>query len=152
MEDDVLEQWQEFGRAQARGATAFSRAVEAMNAAAKETLEAERRRRPAPKVYISGPMTGKPDFNRDAFNEAEAKLREKGLDVFNPASICIPNAEWSDYMRRDIKAMMDCGVIVVLPEWFTSQGARIEVELALQLGVEVYELGYFLAKGGVNDH
>ena len=37
------------------------------------------------KVFISGPMKGLPNWNVDAFNEMEAKLKEAGYDVFNPA-------------------------------------------------------------------
>lgn len=37
------------------------------------------------KVYLSGPMTGYPNFNFPAFNERAAEWRREGWDVFNPA-------------------------------------------------------------------
>lgn len=37
------------------------------------------------KIYISGPMADKPNFNFPAFDAAAAKLRALGHEVFNPA-------------------------------------------------------------------
>ncbi|EGF7427729.1 DUF4406 domain-containing protein, partial [Escherichia coli] len=37
------------------------------------------------RVYIAGPMTGYKNFNREAFHEAEEKLKQKGCTVLNPA-------------------------------------------------------------------
>lgn len=39
------------------------------------------------KIYIAGPMTGIPDYNRPAFNEYAAKLVEQGHTVLNPATL-----------------------------------------------------------------
>lgn len=39
------------------------------------------------RVYISGPMTGKPDLNRPAFDAAERRLTEQGHFVINPHRI-----------------------------------------------------------------
>ena len=39
------------------------------------------------RIYISGPMTGKPDFNHPAFNAAAIRLREEGHFVINPAEL-----------------------------------------------------------------
>lgn len=36
------------------------------------------------RVYLSGPMTGKPDLNRPAFDAAEGRLRKQGHFVINP--------------------------------------------------------------------
>ena len=36
-------------------------------------------------IYLSGPMTGYPDFNRASFHAAAAKLRDEGHWVYNPA-------------------------------------------------------------------
>ncbi|MFA5027645.1 MAG: DUF4406 domain-containing protein, partial [Candidatus Methylomirabilota bacterium] len=40
--------------------------------------------RPVVRVYISGPMTGIPEYNRAAFLAAEARLRALGLEPVNP--------------------------------------------------------------------
>lgn len=88
------------------------------------------------KLYISGPMTGIEDYNRPAFNEAAATLESVGYEVFNPASTVIEGGRWAQYMREDIKAMMDCDAIAFLPEWENSPGAKLEFLLGSQLGFE----------------
>jgi hypothetical protein len=93
------------------------------------------------KVYISGGISGTPEFTENQrlkFEEAELKLKEKGFVVVNPFNLNHEKAEtWSDYMRTDIKALMDCTHIFMLRGWGNSRGARIEHNLAVNLGIEV---------------
>ena len=42
---------------------------------------------------------------------------------------------WSCYMRHDLIDMLKCDGIVLLPDWFYSTGARIELKLADDLGM-----------------
>ena len=37
------------------------------------------------RLYLSGPMTSQPEFNRPGFMDAEARLTEAGFLVLNPA-------------------------------------------------------------------
>lgn len=91
-------------------------------------------------VYLSGPMTGLKDFNRPAFFKAAKSLLLAGLRVFNPAENGLPpSAPWDEHMRVDIKALMDCRAIALLPGWESSKGANIELRLALDLGMRVYD-------------
>lgn len=83
-------------------------------------------------VYISGPMTGLPDYNRPAFNAAAAKLRALGYEVVSPAEQP-ERPTWEEYMRHDIRLMMDCRSIVLLPGWESSKGARTEFSIAESL-------------------
>ena len=86
------------------------------------------------KVYVSGPMTGHDDLNFPAFNEAEKYLRSRGFDVENPAAKGIVDGwEWEDYLRYDIRALMDCGAIYTLPGWYRSPGSQLEVAIATAL-------------------
>lgn len=39
------------------------------------------------RIYVSGPMTGKPEFNYPAFNAAAKRLRDEGHFVINPAEL-----------------------------------------------------------------
>lgn len=88
-------------------------------------------------IYISGPMSGLPDLNFPAFNAAAAELRADGYTVLNPAEKQEegkPDMTWEDYMRIDIRMMMDCNAIYMLPGWTKSRGARLEQLIAVELG------------------
>lgn len=90
-------------------------------------------------------MTGLPDFNRPAFNQAAQALRESGYDVFNPVENGVPaDAPWTDHMRADIKSLMDCRSVATLPGWGESKGAVLEVHNALQLGMPVASVNAWL--------
>lgn len=90
----------------------------------------------ATRVYLSGPMTGLPDFNYPAFNQAAAELRAQGYHVENPAE----NPErstWAEYMKSAVAQLTACDMIKMLPGWEASRGAIIEHKLAQDLGIEV---------------
>ena len=96
-------------------------------------------------IYISGPMTGLTDLNFPAFHAAAAQLRAKGFTVVNPAEFGEGEGkEWVDYMRKDIKALMDCSMVATLPNWIESKGARLEVGIAVTLGMRVDSLKRWL--------
>lgn len=86
------------------------------------------------KVYISGPMSGYEDLNFPAFNAAASALRDKGYEVENPALKGeVEGWEWEDYLRYDIRALMDCDAIYTLPGWYRSPGSQLEVAVATAL-------------------
>lgn len=91
-------------------------------------------------------MTGIRDFNRDAFNDAESALRSAGFEVFNPTKNGMPvDSPWEMHMRTDIIQMMQCDALAVLPGAHYSRGAKIEIELAMQLKIQpVRALHYWL--------
>lgn len=87
------------------------------------------------KVYISGPMTGMADHNFPAFNAKAKELRALGFVVVNPAELdgsgeVMP---WEWYLRRDLKVMLDCDGIYMLPDWTKSNGAKLEFDVAQKL-------------------
>lgn len=92
------------------------------------------------RIYLSGPMTGLPAFNKPAFKAAAEALRDQGHDVVNPADFDLPGATWAEYMRQDIAALVTCDAIYLLPGWEHSKGARLEQHIADQLGMRVVEL------------
>jgi DNA-binding transcriptional regulator YdaS (Cro superfamily) len=98
---------------------------------------------PTNAIYLSGPMTGKVDLNRPAFNAEAARLRNLGYRVINPAEFELaPDTTWAGYMRHDIVAMLThCDTLVVLPGWNRSKGAQLEVYLARQLELRVVKAG-----------
>lgn len=88
-----------------------------------------------PTLYLSGAMTGLPGFNRPAFHAAAGWLRAAGYTVVNPAEM--DGDSWEHHMRRDIKALMDCDGVALLPGWQRSRGSRLEVFMALALDMRV---------------
>lgn len=86
------------------------------------------------RLYISGPMTGIPEWNFPAFNKAADQLRAAGYDVVNPADGGSDNSKsWEDYLREDLRLLLDCDGIALLPGWEKSRGARLEVHVATSL-------------------
>lgn len=93
------------------------------------------------KVYLSGPMTGLPDFNYPAFHAAAKKLRDAGVVVENPAENQPPECgTWAGYMRNALVQMLRCEAVVMLPGWESSRGASVEWRLAVELGMTVVAL------------
>lgn len=92
-------------------------------------------------AYISGPMSGMQDLNFPAFHRAAASLRASGWQVINPAEMDAADGdvkrEWHEYMRRDIRALMDCTHIAMLDGWEKSKGAKLEKHIAQELGMGV---------------
>lgn len=110
-------------------------------------------------LYITGPMTGIPQFNIPAFDAAAASLRSQGHDVTNPAEEDSPAVReaafasttgdladldptgetWGDLLARDVKIVADrVDGVVLLPGWENSRGARLEAFVAVQCKKPVY--------------
>ncbi len=97
------------------------------------------------KVYIAGPMTGLPQFNFPAFEKAAATLRSAGLQVVSPHEDNDTTQPREFYIRRGIRQLLDCDSIYMLPGWKESAGARLELDIALNLGLFVF--GYAFEPG-----
>lgn len=90
------------------------------------------------RIYIAGPMSGIPDYNRPAFLTAERLLTSVGYSVWNPARNGLPlDAPWDQHMRTDIAVLMTCGRLALLPGWQRSKGAGIEHDLAVSVGCDI---------------
>lgn len=95
-------------------------------------------------VFISGPMTGYPEWNFPAFYAAEGKLAISGHKVINPAREFdgIPPEEvgsWSECMRIAMRHLTDARSLVVLSGWQESRGAKLEVLNAKNFGMRIYD-------------
>lgn len=97
------------------------------------------------RIYISGPMTGKPDLNFPAFHAAADLLRKQGYDPVNPVELNVEQGDWHACMRNDIKALCDCDALALLPGWQESQGAHLELHIAHRLGLQIGTLEEFSA-------
>lgn len=101
------------------------------------------------KLYIAGPMTGYAELNFPAFHAEAARLRALGFEIVNPAEINTdPTAEWLECMRADIKQLVDCDGVALLPGWEQSRGAPIEHNLARDLGLRVFKAAHLIGLAG----
>ncbi|WEA31661.1 MULTISPECIES: DUF4406 domain-containing protein [Aeromonas] len=85
------------------------------------------------KIYIAGPISGLPNFNRDAFNAEAHRLLGLGHVALNPA-ILPDGLEQHQYMAICIEMVKMADQLVMLPGWERSAGARAEHALAIKLG------------------
>jgi hypothetical protein len=95
--------------------------------------------------YISGAVSryvkrGKIAEVKQEFQIIEDILTSRGFETCNPFKACPydPKLTWLDYMRVDIAELMKCDFVIARRDWLLSKGARIEVLLALLLGLPVY--------------
>ena len=100
-------------------------------------------------IYLSGPMTGLPQFNYPTFYAAAAKLRALGYVVENSAENPEPLCKsWAGYMRLALAQLVRCEIIVRLPGWQNSRGAVIESSISRILGMDVQDYTSFIAGAG----
>lgn len=100
-------------------------------------------------LYVAGPMTGYPDANYPAFNEAAQVLRDAGYTVVNPAEVSITRKErvhYVDFLREDLVQMLTCDGIALLPDWFRSTGARNEIMVGGLLKMPVRTVSEWLER------
>ena len=88
------------------------------------------------KIYISGKITGDP-YYQEIFKSEEDRLDSLGYEPVNPAAIVASNMSWQNAMKIVLRAMLYCDGVSLLPDWRKSKGAKIEVELARKLGMDV---------------
>ncbi len=101
------------------------------------------------KLYIAGPMTGYPELNFPAFHAEAARLRAFGFEIVNPAEVDVgPDPTWLGCMRADIKLLVDCDGIALLPGWEQSPGATLEHTIARGLGLRVIQARHIVGLAG----
>ena len=97
------------------------------------------------KVYLAGPMRGKPDENRTAFEVGAKALRGRGHLVFSPIENSTPEGGLRAAMASDLNWICLCAdAVVLLDGWEDSLGASAEYATANSIGVPTYGLFEFL--------
>lgn len=101
-------------------------------------------------VYLSGPITNVPNY-RQEFESFANVFERLGYVVINPVHIAdcliginklteeeIWSKEWRKiFLLEDVKAMLDCDLVVMLPNWKHSKGAKLEHKIAKMLNMEI---------------
>ena len=107
------------------------------------------------KVYISGPMTGVKDLNREVFFGVHYMIEDAGDILVNPHVVgkeaeklpgfdnMTDKQKWQAYMRVDIKHLAQCDIVLALHGWESSKGATIEIELAKKIGIPVIPIDWY---------
>jgi hypothetical protein len=102
------------------------------------------------RLYIAGPMSGYPEHNFPAFNQAAEQLRAAGYDVENPADTGLVDGwEWADYLRFDLPLMLKCDGVAALFGWQDSKGACLEVHVAEELGMPIRAVAWWVQQAEV---
>lgn len=113
------------------------------------------------RVYIAGPMTGLPLFNFPAFDYAAAQWADAGWEVVSPAdltrklwrerfgtefdpsstdpAISAGGDIYRDFLREDIREIVTCDAIALLPGWRKSKGAAVELTVARAMKCQVLD-------------
>jgi len=100
------------------------------------------------RTYLSGPISlggtlsvAEVTRNIRRFRVVREAIEARGEEVVDPTQLSpgSANPTWLDWMRVDLKALLDCDRILLLPGWDQSKGALIERRLAEDLGLQVDE-------------
>lgn len=95
------------------------------------------------KIYISGPITGHDKtLIEAAFAKAEKDVLDRGHTVVNPLTLDkeLPeDATWNDYMKKDIKELVECDGIYMIPGWVYSKGCNLEYAIAKAMDLLIFD-------------
>lgn len=106
------------------------------------------------RVFLSGPMSDREDYHVADFALAHHRIKALApIEVYDPAieylrSRCDQSHE--GWMRECIRRLMNAGngyqydVLVQLPGWESSEGARLEADVAKATGIQVVTLAEVL--------
>ena len=78
------------------------------------------------RLYLSGKISGNDNYKED-FAAARAQLENAGYDICDPTSFGFPeDIQWPEAMKYDIREMLLCNGVAMIPGWENSPGARVE--------------------------
>lgn len=95
------------------------------------------------KIYLSGKITGMENEAKYVFQTAEYIVKKDYPDseIINPIKLDHNHdKKWESYMKVCIKELIECDMMVLLPNWRDSRGAIMEYEIARNLNIICQEL------------
>lgn len=108
------------------------------------------------RIYITGPMSGYPGFNYDAFDRAEEQLAASGYEPVSPADPMqrdpddadrlAQGVSYEDCLAKAVEKLLSADAVALLPGGAGSHGARLEVALARRRGMEIRPLASWLGR------
>lgn len=101
------------------------------------------------KIYLAGPMSGIPHYNKPEFIKWEAKLKTTGAEVFNPinspasrlvqSGILTGQQAYRRCLAMDLKYICEEATSIFLMRgWEKSPGAQAEQATAVALGLNIH--------------
>ena len=96
------------------------------------------------RLYLAGPMTGRPEYNYPLFRQTAQEWRKCGWDVLDPSEKFGGRTDlpYEVYIKASIIDVLACDAIAVLPDWEDSKGAALEVHIGRALRYPVYDAEY----------
>lgn len=91
-------------------------------------------------VYIAGPMTGLPDYNRAAFFAAARWIRDNTDFVPVHTAWMESGFQERDYLTMALHLLLICDAMILLPGWEKSGGVEIEFDEASKWGIPAVEM------------
>ena len=98
-------------------------------------------------LYVSGPVTGMPDDNREAFEAAADELAACGYIARIPHWDVRPGEKWPAAMRTTLMAILaQADGLAMLDGWERSEGAQLEANVARSLMMPVKTVSQWAAR------
>jgi hypothetical protein len=96
------------------------------------------------KVYISLPITGQERSAKIRSGKAKRRLEGcDGITAVTPFEVCdgiVGEADYAEYMGRDIAALLRCDAVCFLSGWQNSKGCVLEHHAAEVYGKQIIYL------------
>jgi hypothetical protein len=93
-------------------------------------------------------MTGYEEYNFPLFRKYAQWLRQHGYEVVSPEELesleTGPRKSWEYYLKRDLRELLTCDAVAVLPGWESSRGATLEVYVGWRLGFSIFDARDFV--------
>ena len=94
------------------------------------------------KIYLSGPITSKPDTYQADFAAAAQLVERAGCVPLNPATLPL-GLDKADYMRITLAMLDSADKVLLLDDWTKSSGAQLEEGYADYTGKPTMDLRHF---------